>query len=172
MATGGLGQDEAPQAQPEVLLTSKATLDPSPPKDVVSTPPASVPLSIQAQAVPQTQEAPQSQENPQAQTLPQSQENPQLPDPVPEPGASELTTVTSVGAHEDSGAMKIKPAEPAPVDLRESIAQAGLELVETSRQTTLESETVQPKPRVVRQRKPVAKTEEEPLQMVETSRKD
>ena len=68
--------------------------------------------------------------------------------------------------------MKIKPAEPAPVDLRESIAQAGLELVETSRQTTLESETVQPKPRVVRQRKPVAKTEEEPLQMVETSRKD
>ena len=178
VATGGLGQDEAPQAQPEVLLTSKATLDPSPPKDVVSTPQASVPLSIQAQAVPQTQEAPQSQENPQseavpqAQTLPQSQENPQLPDPVPEPGASELTTVTSVGAHEDSGAMKIKPAEPAPVDLRESIAQAGLELVETSRQTTLESETVQPKPRVVRQRKPVAKTEEEPLQMVETSRKD
>jgi hypothetical protein len=61
---------------------------------------------------------------------------------------------------------------PSPEDIRLSIEKAGLELIETSKQVDADSGAVQVKPRVVRKRKPLAKMEEEPLQMVETSRKE
>ena len=61
---------------------------------------------------------------------------------------------------------------PSPEDIRLSIEKAGLELIETSKQVDADPGAVQVKPRVVRKRKPLAKMEEEPLQMVETSRKE
>jgi len=57
-------------------------------------------------------------------------------------------------------------------ELRASIEQAGLELVETTKLIDPDSEVMSVKPRVVRQRKTVVKVDEEPLQMVETIRKD
>ena len=67
---------------------------------------------------------------------------------------------------------ELQPPGPSPEDIRLSIEKAGLELIETSKQVDADSGAVQAKPRVVRKRKPLAKTEEEPLQMVETSRKE
>lgn len=84
---------------------------------------------------------------------------PQAPAPSPEAQAP----VTSP---------ELQPPGPSPEDIRLSIEKAGLELIETSKQVDADSGAVQAKPRVVRKRKPLAKTEEEPLQMVETSRKE
>jgi ribonuclease E len=97
-----------------------------------------------------------------------------LPEALRQPQAETPTEVPSASQPEarDSAALETKPEETAPLDLRASIAQAGLELVETNKQAQSEPLEAPPKPRVVRQRKPIVKTEEEPLQMVETSRRD
>ncbi|MFM7503334.1 MAG: Rne/Rng family ribonuclease [Betaproteobacteria bacterium] len=93
---------------------------------------------------------------------------PQAPVPSPEAQAP----VPSPEAQSPVPSPELQPPAPSPEDIRLSIEKAGLELIETSKQVDADSGAVQAKPRVVRKRKPLAKMEEEPLQMVETSRKE
>jgi ribonuclease E len=134
----------APNRKPEEASSSLSL--------AVATPAAAM------QTEPLTQTPPQPDADPVAQVqagaLPQTRDG-----PPSEAKPAELAPIEA------------KPAELAPIDLRASISQAGLELIETNKQSEPELQDAPPRPRVVRQRKPIAKTEEEPLQMVETSRK-
>ncbi|NDH31184.1 MAG: hypothetical protein EBX72_12055, partial [Betaproteobacteria bacterium] len=83
-----------------------------------------------------------------------------------------VTTASQAPTEAPSPALQAMKVDLQPIDLRASIERAGLELVETTKQTEAEPMTVLRRPRVVRQRKPVVKQDSEPLQMVETSTKD
>jgi hypothetical protein len=93
---------------------------------------------------------------------------PQAPAPSPEAQAP----VPSPEPQAPAPSPESQAPAPSPEDIRLSIEKAGLELIETSKQVDADPGAVQVKPRVVRKRKPLAKMEEEPLQMVETSRKE
>ncbi|NCX80660.1 MAG: Rne/Rng family ribonuclease [Betaproteobacteria bacterium] len=93
-------------------------------------------------------------------------------EPVTAASQEPVTTASQARTEAPSPALQAMKVDLQPIDLRASIERAGLELVETTKQTEAEPMTVLRRPRVVRQRKPVVKQDSEPLQMVETSTKD
>lgn len=93
-------------------------------------------------------------------------------EPVTAASQEPVTTASQARTEAPSPALQAMKVDLQPIDLRASIERAGLELVETTKQTEAEPMTVLRRPRVVRQRKPVVKQDSEPLHMVETSTKD
>jgi len=95
----------------------------------------------------------------------------EAPLPVSAPGPAALPTPVLA---ETRVIVEAIPQSPVP-DLKAIIAQAGLELVETSAETrAVEPQTIAlpPRQRTPRTRKPPVVVDTEPLQLVETTRRD
>ena len=91
---------------------------------------------------------------------------------APEPATTASTDANQNSEPQPSLEQTVTPRSLTPAELKASIEQAGLELVETTQVKDPEQEVIALKPRVIRKRKPVVKAEEEPLQMVETNPRD